>query len=572
METPRRPRIRLFALLVAALAVVSLTPLLVTDRVLIGRNRESLETMEKKYTARSAAAIADSIAAFYRSTGEQLDTIADTMKLSESLSGKDPFSTAASSGMLPEFVKGRSTFLALRVIDHEGHGGAIGPSNLASSIDDEFRRGFLEARDGRRYSGSPVEAPGFPGSVVVLAAPVVDDSGENIGVVEGLVSWQPVQRQIDEEARQEITVTLLDRDGNILLASKNRPTGRPAGNLVADYRQSPARARLTRAYRSGGEALLGSIVPVDSPDWAVLVERDQGLAFASVFEMTNQTIFWSLLALGLAIAVGVVMAIRLAAPIRALAEQAHDIAEGRYGQRVEVRGAAEIADLSLSFNRMSESIESAMTDLKKAARENHELFINSVRALAAAIDAKDPYTRGHSERVARYAVSIARAMDLPPEEVRKVRLSALLHDVGKIGIDDRILRKPTALTDEEFEVMKQHPSKGAAIMSAIPQLADVVPGMKHHHEKWEGGGYPDGLKGEEIPLLARIVSVADTFDAMTTTRPYQKAMELSFVVNRIQSLAGTRFDKRVTDVLFKAYQSGELVPVASADLTVRTVA
>jgi len=552
--------------------VVSLTPLLVTDRVLIARNRESLETMEKKYTARSAAAIADSISAFYRSSEEQLDTLADTMKFSQALSGKNPFSTAAASGILPDFVKGRSTFLALRVIDHEGQGGAIGPPSLPAAIDQEFRRGYLEAREGGRYSGYPVQAKGFATSVVVIAEPVSGESGENIGVVEGLVSWEPIERQIEEEARQEITVAILDRDGNILLSSKNRPASRPAGSLVADYRQSPA--RLTRAYRSGGQALLGSIVPVDAPDWAVLVERDQRLAFASVDEMTRQTILWSLLALGLAIGVGVVMAMRLASPIRALAEQAHDIAEGRYGQRVEVRGAAEIADLSSSFNRMSESIERAMTDLKKAARENHELFINSVRALAAAIDAKDPYTRGHSERVARYAVSIARAMDLAPEEVRKVRLSALLHDVGKIGIDDRILRKPTALTDDEFEVMKTHPAKGAAIMSAIPQLSDVVPGMKHHHEKWEGGGYPDGLKGEEIPLLARIVSVADTFDAMTTTRPYQKAMAITYVIDRIQSLAGTRFDKRITDVLVKAYQNGDLLPATgdTGTAAVRTVA
>jgi len=573
LDTPLRPRIRLFALLVAALAVVSLTPLLVTDRVLISKNQESLETMEKKYTARSAAAIADSISSFYRSSEEQLATLADTMKFSQALSGKNPFSTASSSGILPDFVKGRSTFLALRVIDREGVGGSIGPHNLAPAIEQEFRRGYLEGRDGRRYSGNPVVAKGFPAAVVVIAEPVSGESGENIGVVEGLVSWQPIERQIDEEARQEITVTLLDREGNILFASRNRPSSRPAGNLVVDYRQSPQQARLTRAYRSGGETLLGSIVPVDAPDWAVLVERDQRLAFASVDEMTRQTILWSLFALALAIGVGIVMAIRLASPIRALAEQAHDIAEGRYGQRVEVRGAAEIADLSSSFNRMSESIDRAMGDLQKAARENHELFINSVRALAAAIDAKDPYTRGHSERVARYAVSIARAMELPPEEVRNVRLSALLHDVGKIGIDDRILRKPTALTDEEFEVMKTHPVKGAAIMSAIPQLSDVVPGMKHHHEKWEGGGYPDDLKGEEIPLLARIVSVADTFDAMTTTRPYQKAMEISYVIQRIQSLAGTRFDKRITDVLVKAYKNGDLLPsTADTGASVRTVA
>jgi HD-GYP domain-containing protein (c-di-GMP phosphodiesterase class II) len=570
LQTEDRPRIRLFALFVAALAAVSLAPLLISDWALIGRNRDSLETMEKKYTARSAAGLAESISNFYRSSEEQLDTLADTMKLSEALSGRNPFTAAAASGILPEFVKGRSTFLALRVIDTEGHGGSIGPAALPPSIEDEFRKGYLAGRDAQRFSGKPVLAAGFPSFVVVLSEPVVDETGLVLGVVEGLVSWLPIGRQMEEEARQEITITLLDREGNLLLASKNRPEDRPPGSLVADYRQSPA--RLTRAYESGGQRLLGSIVPVEHPDWAVLVERDQRLAFASVAQMTRQTLLWSLLALALAILVGVIIAGRLSSPIRELAEQAHEISAGRYGNRVEVRGAAEIADLSSSFNRMSESIETAMAGLQNAARENHDLFLNSVRALAAAIDAKDPYTRGHSERVARYSVAIARAMELPPDQVRKVRLAALLHDVGKIGIDDRILRKPTALTDDEFEIMKLHPTKGAAIMSAIPQLADIIPGMKHHHEKWEGGGYPDGLKGEEIPMLARIVTVADTFDAMTTTRPYQKAMEISYVIKRIQSLAGSRFDPRITPFMMKAYENGELIPLESPAAASRTVA
>jgi putative nucleotidyltransferase with HDIG domain len=238
------------------------------------------------------------------------------------------------------------------------------------------------------------------------------------------------------------------------------------------------------------------------------------------------------------------------------------VSEGQYDTRVEVRGTAEIADLSENFNRMSESISTAVGNLKRAARENHELFINSIRALAAAIDAKDPYTRGHSERVARYSSLVAKEMGLDSEDVRRVRLSALLHDVGKIGIDDRILRKPTALTEEEFEIMKSHPVKGAAIMDAIPQLHDVIPGMKHHHERWEGGGYPDGLAGEEIPLQARIVSVADTFDAMTTTRPYQRAMDIRFVFQRLRDLAGNRFDPAVVDALIHSYEKGELVPIA----------
>ena len=131
-------------------------------------------------------------------------------------------------------------------------------------------------------------------------------------------------------------------------------------------------------------------------------------------------------------------------------------------------------------------------------------------------------------------------------------------------MDDRIIRKPTALTEEEFELMKTHPVKGAAIMSAIPQLADVIPGMKYHHEKWQGGGYPQGLKGEEIPLQARIVTVADTFDAMTTTRPYQKAMEIQFVVDRIRQFAPSRFDPRVVAAFVSGWEKGNIVPIAEA--------
>jgi HD-GYP domain-containing protein (c-di-GMP phosphodiesterase class II) len=152
-------------------------------------------------------------------------------------------------------------------------------------------------------------------------------------------------------------------------------------------------------------------------------------------------------------------------------------------------------------------------------------------------------------------------MGLPPEEVERVRLSALLHDVGKIGVDDRIIRKPTALSEEEFQIMKTHPIKGAAIMAAIPQLADVIPGMKYHHEKYSGGGYPEGLIGEAIPLQARIVTVADTFDAMTTTRPYQQAMETDYVVERIRQYAGARYDPVVVEAFVRAYEKRNLIPI-----------
>ncbi|HKD11638.1 MAG TPA: HD-GYP domain-containing protein, partial [Thermoanaerobaculia bacterium] len=300
---------------------------------------------------------------------------------------------------------------------------------------------------------------------------------------------------------------------------------------------------------------------VGQPSWGVLVERDRDLAFASVDQMVRDTLIWSAISLIGALVLALIFARRLSDPISRLADSTRAISEGAYGAMVEVGGTSEIAALSESFNRMSASIRIAFDDVQKAARENRELFLSSIRALAEAIDAKDPYTRGHSERVATYSAAIAQELGLPADEVERTRLSALLHDVGKIGVDDRIIRKPTALTEEEFEQMKTHPIKGAAIMSAIPQLADVIPGMKYHHEKWSGGGYPEGLKGEAIPLQARIVTVADTFDAMTTTRPYQKAMEMEFVVNRIRQFAGIRFEPSIVDAFMRAYQKGALTPI-----------
>jgi len=205
------------------------------------------------------------------------------------------------------------------------------------------------------------------------------------------------------------------------------------------------------------------------------------------------------IALGLAVIVAIAFASGIARPVRLLAERTRQMANGNYEQRVDVKTHNEIGELADNFNAMSTAIQEAVQQLKKAANENNLLFINSIRMLAAAIDAKDPYTRGHSERVARYSIGIAKNLHMPEKELRNLRISALLHDVGKIGIDDRILRKPGALSDDEFEVMKQHPAKGAAIMGGVAQLIEIVPGMKYHHEKWSGGGYPDNLK----PMLSQ---------------------------------------------------------------------
>ena len=259
-----------------------------------------------------------------------------------------------------------------------------------------------------------------------------------------------------------------------------------------------------------------------------------------------------------AIVVGYFFAVGISGPIRGLAASTRAISRGEFHQRSVARGALEISELAENFNKMAADIEEFIEKLKEAAEENRELFIGSIRMLAAAIDEKDPYTRGHSGRVAKYSTLIGQQLGLSTEELDKLRISALLHDVGKIGVEDRVLKKPGALTPEEFTLMKQHTVKGANIMRPVSQLKEVLPGIELHHEHIDGRGYPYGLSGPQIPLMARIIGVADTLDAMTTNRPYQTAMDLDYAMERIRALAGTKFDSVVVNALESAVQHGKL--------------
>jgi Tfp pilus assembly protein PilF len=223
---------------------------------------------------------------------------------------------------------------------------------------------------------------------------------------------------------------------------------------------------------------------------------------------------------------------------------------------VAVKTANEVGLLADAFNQMGEEIQKSIEQIRQAAARNKELFMGSIRMLANAIDEKDPYTRGHSERVAFYSMLIAKHLGMSAEDVERVHLSGIIHDVGKIGIEDKILRKPAALTDEEYEIMKQHPRKGEHILEAVPLLKQLAGAGLMHHENVDGSGYPDGLKGEQIPLLGRIVSVADAFDAMTTDRPYSKAMTFEAALARLRFLAHKKFDDGCVSAIEKAAASG----------------
>ena len=160
-------------------------------------------------------------------------------------------------------------------------------------------------------------------------------------------------------------------------------------------------------------------------------------------------------------------------------------------------------------------------------------------------------------RVNRYSIVLARQLGMNDDQIADIHVASLMHDVGKIGINDKILQKPGKLTAEEFEVMKTHTTKGAQIMQPIGKMQRIIPGLRSHHERWEGGGYPDNLRAEQIPLMARVIAVADAFDAMTTHRPYQKAMSFVQAQERLNMLKGLAFDERIVEAFNRAYQAGE---------------
>jgi putative nucleotidyltransferase with HDIG domain len=209
---------------------------------------------------------------------------------------------------------------------------------------------------------------------------------------------------------------------------------------------------------------------------------------------------------------------------------------------------------SLEVDTLTTAFNTMMASVRAAEAETLSAYLGTIRALAVALDARDPYTAGHSERVSAISVAVGRRMQLDAAELEVPRLGALLHDIGKIGISDHILMKPTRLTHEEYETIKEHPLLGARILRNIPYLAPHIPIVELHHERPDGKGYPHGLQGTGIPLLARIVHVADAFDAMTSARAYRPALGTSHGLRELWRCAGSEFDAEVVHAL------GECLP------------
>ncbi len=555
--------------LTAVLVALATVPVGLVGWGFVGSNRGQIETLEMQYLTRQAVGLARELEVFLLNGAGRIETVAHALRPDAA----HPLDMRGASATLEELVQNNRHIVLLRLLDERGQGSLVQSRPLAKRADEALVPLLAEAY-AENMSGRPVRHDflRLPGEkpLSLLSVPLASPDGRPMGALQGVVSLEWVGSRMAEEAGIGITVDVVDRKGNVLFSSDHSRVGKSAAvhPLVAQFLQ--AAVRLTKTYqdplRPTNAEVLGSLCPIDEPGWAVVTARDVEVAFAALTAMARRTALLAAITGVLAMLFGILLARRIIKPIGHLADVTTAVAGGDFARRVPVGSRNELGQLAANFNVMAEEVEQYVSSLRQALADNQELMVDSIRALAAAIDAKNPYTRGHSERVSQYAVAIAKHYGLDGTEIKRVEMSALLHDVGKIGIEDAILTKPDALTDSEFAQMRAHPLKGAAIVSPMKRLRDVLPGIRSHHENWTGGGYPDGLSGEAIPLIARIIAAADVFDAMTTHRPYQRAMSLDYVFNKMRELANRRLDPRVVDAFFSAVQAGDLIPLSQAEV------
>jgi putative nucleotidyltransferase with HDIG domain len=298
-----------------------------------------------------------------------------------------------------------------------------------------------------------------------------------------------------------------------------------------------------------GRPLIAAYTAVPDLGLGLVAGQPREDALASLNRMSHTSLVAGILSFCLTVVLSAWFARSITRPVGECVRGALDIARGRFGRQLDVKVRNEIGELAYTFNHMSRELRSYDSENQRLIAALEAGYLDTIRSLAGAIDAKDPYTQGHNQRVAELAAEIGRELRLGDHELKMISYGGLLHDVGKIGVPEEVLRKKTPLTDEEKAIVREHPVIGAEIVRGVAFLAEAEPAIRSHHERWDGRGYPEGLAGEAIPLVARIVNAADTWDACTSTRPYQAAMRFEQVVAIMETLRGNQIDPSVCDAL-----------------------
>jgi putative nucleotidyltransferase with HDIG domain len=563
-------RIPVLYLILSVLILISVVPMYFYSAKVESINRDRLITNEKLLQNTATRSLADDISQRQESLRMMLANLSSALQVASGgdLTG-DNVEAPELRALLETFVSSSNDLAYVTLLNSAARGISAGRIAPDAFLQRELQRAFAAASQGRAYNGPAlVVGNGKNARTVMLVSTPVMYSGRFLGMIGTVVDLQFLIRRLQEVERAGLTPYVVDSDGRLVAGvTTDYVTGQDMTNLeiVRNFVEQGPKAQLVAATReftvhdgNTSTRMLGTYCPVLNLDWAVIVQKPRDEAYLGVYEMQRTARLLALLAVLLSIAISIYAAERITHPLKILTASSRAIARGDFSQRVQMKSRTEFGELAATFNTMSEELEHFVLDLKNAATQNRELFLGSIQMLAGAVDEKDPYTRGHSDRVTRFSTMIGREMGLSEESLEVVQVAAQLHDVGKIGIEDRILKKPGALTAEEFEIMKTHTTKGANILRPVARLKEMIPGIELHHESLDGRGYPHGLKADEIPLLPRIIAVADTFDALTTNRPYQQARDAPAALQVIRNLSGKRLDPAAVAAIIAIYQRGEL--------------
>jgi len=574
MEHGKRTRVRILYVILLILIGITVGPLWFYGSKMMSMNRERLETDESVLQTMTSQSLSQVISLYMENLNQQLKEFFDSVvPLATPIPAAKYSSDKELRLALEGFVADRPAVLYATVLNNQARGMQAQARNFNAAGDPFLRKSleaaFTAAQQGQEFRSNPimVSSPRENDAVMVMAEPI-KQKNQFLGMVAAVVTLKPITQELeDTNERSGLEAYVVDNAGR--LVTSYDPDGVPGMDMVAipivqKFLSWSGRARVAETslftLQKGNQMvqMLGTYSPTQKLGWGVIVQRKTSDAYFTVFEMRRQTFWWGLLMVVLSVVIGFLAAKAITYPIDLLTRTARSIAQRDFTQRAEISSRTEIGELAATFNQMVEDIQRYISNLKMASEQNHKLFMDSIEMIAAAVDAKDPYTKGHSGRVAQFSVVLARELGLPEEEVDKIRISAILHDVGKIGIEDRVLKKPGILTNEEFEIMKRHTVMGYEIVRQVKQLTEMLPGIRWHHEALSGRGYPDGVEGDELPLMVRIISVADTFDAITTDRPYHAAAEFTKALEILRKHTGTKYDPIVVDALDSAVAKGSL--------------
>ena len=559
----------LLYVILGVLLAISVVPMYFYSAQIETLNRDRLKTNEMMLQNTVTRSLADDISQHQETLRLMLANLASSIQVTSGNDiGAQNIDAPELRALLENFVSSSTDLAYATVLNADAKGISAGRIEPDAFLQRELERAYAAAREGRGYSGQPlVVGSGKSARTVMLVSTPIKYGDRFLGMIGSVEDLQFLIKRLQEVSRSGLIPYVVDAQGRMVAAaSAEYATGQDmtSFDIVRSFVDDGAKAQLaaTRefAIRDGKTKteMLGTYSPVSALDWAVVVQKPREEAYRSIYEMqrTGRLLAW--LAVFLSMGLSIFSARRITSPLRTLAESSRAIARGDFTQRVHVKTRTEIGELASTFNTMSDELEQFVEDLKRAADENKALFMGSIQMLAGAVDEKDPYTRGHSDRVTKYSLMIAKEMGLDPGFLEILRISAQLHDVGKIGIEDRILKKPGALTPEEFEIMKTHTTKGANLLRPVAQLREMLPGIELHHEALNGRGYPYGLSGDDIPLLPRVIAVADTFDALTTNRPYQQAHDPYEAIRIIENLSGKRLDPTAVTALLSIFLRGDI--------------